>query len=558
MATTADPTHDEAFLTKTAEAFDTAASDTFTAAENHDQDGQKLAEDMYQVFVSFKSSSTKLGVVDSDYGSKWKEKWDPLSGRYGKNLEQAKAIAIKGEDYINNFNTNVAKRFSVGASDVKNDVKILKDWLDVGASKLSTIEPISYWCHQQANEDDRELKSESQQISQDFLDLSNEVTALRDTFSTFANQKGATYQSDLDKMQRDVKSLQDQISWEDSAAAEAQRTADGLVGTLAVIGGIFESFFTGGHSPVTVSQSILARHKASNETLNIGLKISEFLPRIYLELRREKDRLAAEAKKLAKEKSYLHDVQNALTILAHDVIDVCGRLGKFATLWAVAHSSFLELRGLFDGLSTTHSATFFRLRVKVVASSTVVFAKDMKRFSDALVYIGSAQIQRAYKVSPQFGGSDITRGILFNDARDLDLDFDRPIVSVVVTSGWVVDGIKNGSTRTVAHGTTGYSSDVTLTINDNEYISAATGKSGHAGNGEPWMGDCVQQLELRITNSVTGAQRTYGPYGTARGLSADSTTMIPWSGRLIAFAGSADNNAGQVGLRGIAFVKSAT
>lgn len=66
----------------------------------------------------------------------------------------------------------------------------------------------------------------------------------------------------------------------------------------------------------------------------------------------------------------------------------------------------------------------------------------MKRFSDALVYVGKAQDLSAYDLSPQFGGSDVTRGILFNDARDLDLHLERPIVSVVITSGWVVDGIK--------------------------------------------------------------------------------------------------------------------
>lgn len=66
----------------------------------------------------------------------------------------------------------------------------------------------------------------------------------------------------------------------------------------------------------------------------------------------------------------------------------------------------------------------------------------MKRFSDALVYVGNAQGIVAYDLSPQFGGSDVTRGILFNDARDLELDIYRPIISIMITSGWVVDGIE--------------------------------------------------------------------------------------------------------------------
>lgn len=66
-------------LTKAAEAFDATPPDSLTAVENLDQDGEKLAEDMYQVFVSFKSSSTQLGKVDSDYSSSWQGRWDPLS-----------------------------------------------------------------------------------------------------------------------------------------------------------------------------------------------------------------------------------------------------------------------------------------------------------------------------------------------------------------------------------------------------------------------------------------------------------------------------------------------
>ena len=78
MTTTANTVFDEPTLTKVAEAFSNADPNSLTAVENNDQDGQKLAEDMYQVYVTFKGSSTQLGKVDSDYGSSWKGQWDPL------------------------------------------------------------------------------------------------------------------------------------------------------------------------------------------------------------------------------------------------------------------------------------------------------------------------------------------------------------------------------------------------------------------------------------------------------------------------------------------------
>ena len=45
-------------------------------------------------------------------------------------------------------------------------------------------------------------------------------------------------------------------------------------------------------------------------------------------------------------------------------------------------------------------------------------------------------------VSPLFGGSNISTIARFNDAHFLNLDPQRPIVSVTLVSGWVVEGIE--------------------------------------------------------------------------------------------------------------------
>ena len=162
-------------------------------------------------------------------------------------------------------------------------------------------------------------------------------------------------------------------------------------------------------------------------------------------------------------------------------------------------------------------------------------------------------------VMPLFGGSDITTVAPFNDAHFLDLDPQRPIISITLASGWVVEAIRyvlrrcllctltsefcitrrvtyrlrNGETRMIHHGSRfkdgSCDSCPTLTLNgsyfmlgtakiyhsyswtlDDEYISRATGKSGIAENGERWMGDCIHRLQLSITNAVTGDHRTFG------------------------------------------------
>ncbi|KAB5589616.1 hypothetical protein CTheo_6933 [Ceratobasidium theobromae] len=525
MAATS-PLVNKDFLTASVAVFNAAPPGSLTTAIINDHDAQRLADDALQVSVSFKNSSEQLGRVDSEYpGSNWKGQWDPLNERFGELLERVQSISIGGAQYIDDFNANVASKFSPGASDIEADKQLLANWLE-------------------NNPDDRGLKAESQQISQDFLDLSDNVTGLRDAFSSFATEKGAEFEGELEEMDRSMKSLQQNIAWEQSGAAQAQAALDGVIAGLSMIGGFFESLFTFGQS-----------HKLMDEARE---RIEKHI-RAEADLRRQKDRVAQQARQVAVDKSKLHDVQAAFSILAQDVIDVSGRLNRFANMWATAHSNIIELRDYLEGNADIDSSLVFSLKVNVINSTATLFASEMREFSEALGDLSKAQDRVAYYLSPQFGGSDFTRGVLFNDAR-LDLDVQHPIVNVTITSGWVIDGItvtyrlRNGQTQTIGHGTTRTSSD-TLTLNENEYISAVNGKSGSANNGEPWMGDCVQQLTLVVRNSVTGAQRTYGPFGTAKGLSGSATTWISWSGQLLAFAGRANDSAGQVGLRGIAFVQ---
>lgn len=78
----------------------------------------------------------------------------------------------------------------------------------------------------------------------------------------------------------------------------------------------------------------------------------------------------------------------------------------------------------------------------MIGKSTIVFAADMQLFVDALGCSGDISKQIAYTASPTYGGSDFSMGLLFNDARGLDLDVQRPIHRIEITSGWVIDGIK--------------------------------------------------------------------------------------------------------------------
>ncbi|KAB5589621.1 hypothetical protein CTheo_6938 [Ceratobasidium theobromae] len=521
------PLVDKDLLIAAISLFDTALlRGALTTAIISDHDAKRLADDALQVSVSFKDSIERLGRIDSEYpGSNWKGQWDPLDGRFGELLKRVKSVSIDGAQYIDDFNANVASKFSPGASNIKADKQLLANWLT-------------------NNPGDRGLKAESEKISQDFIDLSDKIIGLRNAFSKFATEKGAELKVELEEMYYKMKSLQQNIAWEQSEAAQAQGALDGVLAGLSKIGGFFESLFSSGHS-----------HKLMDEARE---RIEKHI-RFEEDLRRQKDRVAQQARQVAVDKSKLHDVQAAFSILAQDVIDVSGRLNRFANMWATAHSNIMELSNYLGENADIDSSLVFSLKVKVIDSTAAVFASEMREFSEALGDLSKSQDRIAYYLSPQFGGSDFTRGVLFNDAR-LDLDVEHPIVNVTIASGWVIDGtmvtyrLRNGQTQTIVHDVERTSSD-TLTLRENGCIGAVNGKSGSADNGEPWMGDCVQQLTLVVQNSVTGAQRTFGPFGTAKGLSENATTRISWSGQLLAFAGRANDSAGEVGLRGIAFVQ---
>ncbi|KAG8776461.1 hypothetical protein FRC12_000895, partial [Ceratobasidium sp. 428] len=407
MATTETANFDEATLTKAQQVFDNAAPGTLTGAETADQEGDKLADDMYQVLLAFQSTSARFASVDSSYRSNWKSQWDALSTKYRTRLDEAKALALSGQQYINDFNDAVTKKLVSGTSSdiVASNVELVKKWLD-----KNTI--------------DVTLMTRSQEVSQSFLDLSNEVTVLRTLFGDFAKQKGAQYRFDLDQLQRDMANLQERINYEQGAAGQAQKVADGLMGALATIGGIFETIFTFGQSRTLFNQA--QEHFQAHS-------------RRAAALRAEKDQLAIRSKAVAREESALHEVDNAVVVLAHDVVDVSGRLGYLASLWAIAHSNFLELRNALADTSRTRSATFFRLRVGIVGRTSAVFAQDMKRFTDGFDQVTAAQSTHGYRISLLYGGSDVSRGRYFNDIRDYQLDYDRSIVRIKIVSGYAVD-----------------------------------------------------------------------------------------------------------------------
>ncbi|KAB5591519.1 hypothetical protein CTheo_5026 [Ceratobasidium theobromae] len=210
--------------------------------------------------------------------------------------------------------------------------------------------------------DDRQLRELTQRMSQEFLDLSDQVTGIHAAFSQFANQKGAAFNQEQEQLQHQIKNLQNRIAVEQSEAAKAQKALDGFLAGITMVGSIFETVFTFGQSNKLMKQAV------------------ELLERHTRAAAGEYQRAEA----LAREQSKLYNVRVALSTLTHDVTDISGRLGRFANLWAAAHSDALELKYWVENDYDDELEFLLIKKIEALASSAAVFHADMKRFADVL------------------------------------------------------------------------------------------------------------------------------------------------------------------------------
>ncbi|KAB5588086.1 hypothetical protein CTheo_8472 [Ceratobasidium theobromae] len=223
-----------------------------------------------------------------------------------------------------------------------------------------------------ANSDDHGLREHTQKMSQNFLDVSDGVTGIHGAFSQYAIQKGAAYKQDQESLQRQIKNLQDRIAVEQSEAAKAQRTLDGILAGLTMVGSIFETIFTFGQS---------------NKLMKQAVELLERHTRAAAELRRQKDDVARKAEALAREESRLYNVRVVLSTLTHDVVDITSRVGRFANLWAAAHSDFLELAYWIENDYDDELDFLLQKKIEALNSAARVFANDMKSRKEEVVIL---------------------------------------------------------------------------------------------------------------------------------------------------------------------------
>ncbi|CAE6458505.1 unnamed protein product [Rhizoctonia solani] len=517
--------NEDAILTKTEELLGSSKSTPHVHSIGPEDDSQQIAKDALGVLQDFEDIGSELAVTND---ASFKKKWDENAKSYRGTLEGTVKLAKQGSAFVQSFNDQVLSHFSEDGVNWENDRDRIADFLKNGELE--------------------KLMEQTAEASQKFTDLKYDTQAFHEMYADNATKKGQAYNAKLKEMDDNRRNIQSQIDRNRASSAQLQGSMRRAAGPGFLLGRLVRAVL-----------SILGIN-----TFNRADGRITQLQREEQELVNKRAAIDNQADGLAKQESALSQTRHAVSVLADKVSDMSGRLNTLANTWAEIRFNIVRLAELLQDATEIKRQDDFVRRVKLVKQAMSGLSANMQTYIKGVApggVIPQPVKKKAptYDISRMYGNSDGAGGVqAFNDAQP-DLDPVMSISEIRIVSGWVVDGfhvtyrLKNGGTRTVMHGSNRAGAQVFLSRT--EYISAIWGRSGRADNGEPWYGDCVQQLTFQITNSVTGAQRNTGTYGQAFKLSPAATTNISWSGRLLCVAGTANNGASQVGLRGIKFVQ---
>ncbi|CCO35929.1 hypothetical protein BN14_10050 [Rhizoctonia solani AG-1 IB] len=472
-------------------------------------DSQKIGKDAFAVLQAFEDISAEIGMTND---AAVKKEWD---NNYKASIQSG-------------FNDKVIAKLSKNGKNWQEDKKLIADFI-------------------KNDKDGENFISQIGKASQKFTDLKRDTQAFHKTYADNATKKGQAYNAKLKEMNDNRRNIQSQIDSNRASSAQLRNSMRRTAGP---------GFFFGWLVRTVLSMLGVNAFNQANT------RVTE-LEREEQELVKKRAAIDTQANGLAKQESALAQTRHAVSVVADNVSDISGRLNTLAETWSGIRSSFIKLGMMLEFASDSMSQDTFMMRIELIKESTSSLKDNFQSYINGVAPGGvipqPIKKSPAYDISRMYGNSDGGGGVqAFNDAQP-DLDPTMSISEINIVSGWVVDGfhvtyrLKNGGTRKVMHGTNRSGAQVFL--KRTEYISAIWGRSGRADNGEPWYGDCVQQLTFEITDSATGAKRNTGTYGQAFKLSPAATTNISWRGRLLCVSGTANNGAAQVGLRGIKFVQ---
>ncbi|KAH7337938.1 hypothetical protein B0J17DRAFT_660126 [Rhizoctonia solani] len=445
-------------------------------------DSQKIAKDAFSVLQAFEDISGEIGVTND---AAVKKQWDEHAKNYRGTLESTVKLAQQGTNYMQNLYDQVLSKIDDTDTDWEKNKDLISNFIKANPGES--------------------IMKQTAEASQKFTDIKYNTQAFHTTYAEAATKKGQAYNAKLKEMDDNRRNIQSQIDSNRASASQLRGSMRRTAGPGFLLGWLVRAVL-----------SILGIN-----TFNTANNRVAQLEREEQDLIKKRAAIDSQADGLAKQESALMQTRHAVSVVADNVSDISGRLNTLAQTWAEIHSDFIELGVMLQNAASSKSRATFMARIRLIKESTSSLTANMQAYINGVAPGGAIpqpvkKKPLVYDISRMYGNSDGGGGVqAFNDAL-ADLEPTMSISEIKIVSGWVIDGfhvtyrLKNGGTRTVMHGSNRAGAQVFL--KRTEYISAIWGRSGRADNGQPWMGDCVQQLTFEITDSATGAKRNTGSW----------------------------------------------
>ncbi|KAF8069982.1 hypothetical protein FPV67DRAFT_995495 [Lyophyllum atratum] len=376
-----------ASVINTAQAAMAAEAEKPETAANLLDEVRALADSAVKVDQAFERVKIDLGKVDQnnykDKDGKPVEKFQPKWIAYQKIfttlLWDSRATATGTEAYVRDFLDVIIPGVEgiVTPQDYQDTVADLKEFInrkDPFGKKLNSTETVS----------------DAQKHSQAFTDLRRDISAFKDTFDTFASFHEGELKGEILRLEGEVLRLDAEIKKCETIVI-AMGVALGVTVIAAGIGAVAAIAALGPFGPAVALGIIIVGAIAAIGELST-------LIAFVVKGNEYKNERAEDQRQLEDLRVQLATLQRLKTILEAqktDIADICGRLDRFAAVWAlVAHDAQLIADGLkaaTDAADDGGSKRAFQNRLKLIKANYTSLADALKEYATQVDQSGIPQ-----------------------------------------------------------------------------------------------------------------------------------------------------------------------
>ncbi|KAF5385967.1 hypothetical protein D9615_002679 [Tricholomella constricta] len=294
-----------------------------------------LAADAIGIYEAFKGLN--FTAIDAGHlHTKWQLRWHDLTSKYFALVITTSKVTASGSQYLTDFKAQVSEKLKPDETFWRSNRQLRNKQL------LSTF-----------TQDARgeELKALIQTSFSGFTALRREVESFKSQFFEFAATEGDAYATKLSDLRRKMDGLQTKIAGSRTKAMSVEKVLKQIPGVNPVF-------------PWAIAQ-ILRR--------TIGVTDIDQARRMLVQtyqtekaLQSNQDTLAREVNEVVARIATLWHIQNALTMITLDIIDITPRFERFALTWLETYHDIVSLETNIQTATDSVKKSAFFTRVKAM------------------------------------------------------------------------------------------------------------------------------------------------------------------------------------------------